>query len=328
MQGMDREVAENFGLEVRNLIQYKDALMIATAQGRKIIRKVPFSPERLRFVHGAKEHLAGNGFTGVDRYLCTLEGVPYLIFDNSCYTLVDFIDGRESSFDDDNDVQRAARVLAALHRASRGYIAPEGCKVQDELGRLPEYFSKRLEDIKKMKKQAKKGKGRFDQLFLEHVDYFSDIGERTAQELSVSSYGKLVECTRMEGLFCHHDYTHHNIMMDGEKVTVMNFEYCCFELKIYDIANLIRRKMRKCDWDISKTEMIIDSYSSVEFISKEELAVMKIILQFPQKFWRVINRYYNSRRSWSERSFVIRLQEVIDEIEPHKKFLKNYNLSF
>lgn len=328
MQELDREVVDIYGLEVKNLIPYKDAFIIVTPHGRKVIRKVPFSPERLMFVHGAKEHLMDNGFTGVDRYLCRLDGEPYFNFENSCYTLVDFVDGRESSFDNDSDVQQAAITLGSLHRASRGYIAPDGCKVQDDLGRLPGYFSKRLEDIKKMKKQAKKGKGRFDQLFLEHVDHFCEIGESAASELAASSYGKLVEITRMEGVFCHHDYTHHNIMLDEERVTVTNFDYCCFELKVYDIANFIRRKMRKCDWDISKTELIIHSYSSVESLSNEELAVLKIILQFPQKFWRVVNRYYNSRRSWSERSFVIRLQEVIDEIEPHRKFIKNYNMLF
>ena len=51
---------------------------------------------------------------------------------------------------------------------------------------------------------------------------------------------------------------------------------------------------------------------------------MKLMLAFPQKFWRVVNRYYNSRRSWSERSYVTKLQEVIDEAEPHRKFMEEY----
>lgn len=323
MQGMDREVTEVFGLDVRNLVPYKDTFMIVTPQGRKVIRKMPFSPERLKFVHGAKEHLTGNGFSGVDRYLCTLEGEPCFSFDNSYYTLTDFIEGRECSFDNDLDVKRAAVTLAEMHKASRGYTAPDGCKVQDDLGKLPGYFSKRLDDIRKMRKQAKRGKGRFDQLFLEHVDYFCKLGESAAEELESSGYLKLVNDTRTEGLFCHHDYTHHNIIMEAEKVTLANFDYCCFELKVYDIANFIRRKMRKCDWDISKTELIINAYSSVEPLDSEDMTVMKIILKFPQKFWRVVNRYYNSRRSWSERSFVARLQEVIEEVGPHREFIKN-----
>jgi hypothetical protein len=53
---------------------------------------------------------------------------------------------------------------------------------------------------------------------------------------------------------------------------------------------------------------------------------MKLILQFPQKFWRVGNRYYNSKRSWAERVFTEKLEEAIDEIDNHKKFLENYEV--
>jgi spore coat protein I len=328
MQGMDRVVSEIFGLETRSLVPYKDTFMVVTSQGRKVVRKVPFSPERLLFVHGAKEHLAENGFKGIDRYLCTVDGQPCFSFDNNNYTLTDFIDGRECSFENDGDVKRAAVALAEMHRASRGYRAPGGCKVQDDLGKLPGYFSKRLDDIRKMKKQAKRGKGRFDQLFLEYVNYFCELGEGALEELNASGYDGLAERTKEEGLFCHHDYTHHNILLDAEKVTIVNFDYCCFELKVYDIANFIRRKMRKCEWDFSKTGLILDSYRAVEPLSNEELAVLKTILQFPQKFWRVVNRYYNSRRSWSERSFVARLQEVVDETGPHGEFIKQYASRF
>lgn len=324
MQGMEKEISINYGLEVKSLSPYKDMSTVVTSSGRKVLKRIPFSTERIKFVHGAKEHLARNSFDNVDRFLCTLSGDPYFIYNNSCYTLVDFIDGRESSFDNDNDVKIAAKVLARMHRASRGFLVTEGCKVQDELGKMPCYFEKRLEDIKKMRKQARKGKTRFDEMFLQYSNYFIKVGARTLEELALSDYASLVEKTRKEALFCHHDYTHHNIIMGGENVIVTNFDYCCYELRVYDIANFIRRKMRKCDWDISKTELILECYNSVEPLSREELSVMGIILQFPQKFWRVVNRYYNSRRSWSERSFVSRLQEVIDEIAPFEEFIKRY----
>ena len=324
MQGMDREITESFGLEVRNLLPWKDSFMIVTPKGRKVLRKAPFSPERLKFVNSAKEHLFNNGFTNIDRYICTLDNEPFFTYENGLYTMTDFIEGRESSFDSDSDVQKASLLLAQLHKASRGYIAKDGIKVQDELGKLPVYFLKRLEDIKKLRKQARKGKSKFDHLFLEYADYFCKMGENAINELQNSNYEQLAARTGKEGLFCHHDYTHHNIIVSENKISVINFDYCCLELKIYDIANLIRRKMRKCNWDIDKAEMIINAYSACDPLDSDDMAVMRLILMFPQKFWRVVNRYYNSRRSWSERSYVTKLQEVINEAEPHKIFIEKF----
>ncbi len=328
MQGIEREIENIYGLTVSSIFPYKDTFIIATPRGRKVIRRIPFSYERLKFVHGAKEHLAANGFPFTDSYVLTNSGDPGFCHNNSLYALTDLIDGRESSFDSDLDLMKASAALAAMHKASAGYAAPEGSKVQNELGRLPGYFSKRLDDIKKMRKQAKKGKGRFDQLFLQYADRFITAGEKASEELAASAYVELAARTWDRKSFCHHDYTHHNIILNGGRVTIINFDYCCYELRVYDVANLIRRKMRKCDWDISKTGLIIQSYCDVEPLSREELEVMKIILQFPQKFWRVVNRYYNSRRSWSEKSYVNRLQEVIDEMGPFESFIKVFEETY
>jgi CotS family spore coat protein len=325
MRGIEKEIESYYGLEVNNLYPHKDAVIIMTQKGKKALRKLPFSAQRLKFVHGAKEHLVLNGFACVDRYLCTLSGDPYFIYNNSCHVIVDYPPGRESNFDNDNDIRKAAVTLATLHKASRGYKAPQGSMVQDDLGKLPAFFSKRLNDIRKMKRHARKGKGRFDQLFIQYADYFIELGERIKEELVSSGYDSVVEKTRKEQSFCHHDYTHNNLIIDGERTTVINFEYCCYEIRVYDIANFLRRKMRKCGWNMAKAGIILDSYNSVDMLENEELSVMKAILQFPQKFWRVANRYYNSRRSWSERNYISRLQEIVDEIEPLNEFIRQYH---
>lgn len=328
MQGIEKEIEQCFGFEVRGICPYKDAYVAVTSAGKKLVKRVLFSPERLIFVHGAKEHLVDRGFAGVDRYDVTKEGEPGFRCGDCLYAMTDYIEGRESCFDDDEDLKKAAETLAALHRASAGYVPPDGSMTRDDLGKLPAYFSKRMNDIRKMRKQAKKGKSRFDHLFLQHADRFINMGENALYRLSVSSYDSLVESARMERSFCHHDYTHHNILLDGQRVTVTNFDYCCFELRAYDVANLIRRKMRRCGWDISKTVLIAESYNRISPLGTEELEIIGIMLEFPQKFWRVVNRYYNSRRSWSEKVFLGRLEEVIEETGPLMAFLEAYEKYF
>ncbi len=87
--------------------------------------------------------------------MCTLAGEPFSA-SITVTTRLWIYDGRECNFDNDRDVEKAAVALAEMHRASKGYVPPGDCKVQDDLGKLPGYFLKRLDDIRKMKKQARR----------------------------------------------------------------------------------------------------------------------------------------------------------------------------
>ncbi|MDP4091885.1 MAG: CotS family spore coat protein [Bacillota bacterium] len=328
MQDIGKIVAEKYDLEIKNIFPFRDSFIINTVKGKKIVKKNPLSPERISFIHGAKEHLYKNNFKNLDRYLCTTEGAPCFIAEDTCYTVSDVIEGTECNFENEADIIRASNLLASLHKASRGYIPLENSIPRNELGKLPGYFYKRLEDIKKLKKAAKKGRSKFDYLFLDYVDYFYNLGENTLGMLVSSKYDQMVKTAESEGIFCHHDFTQYNIVSCSEKLFLTNFEYCCFELKVYDIVNFIRRKMRKCNWDINEARIIVDEYKKTETLGEDDLLIMKILLQFPQKFWRVANRYYNSRRSWSERIFISKLQEVIDEIEGHRSFLDSFDILY
>jgi CotS family spore coat protein len=324
MQNLNHELGELYGFEILSVIPYKEMLLLHTTDGKKLLKKSLSSTERLLFIHAAKEHLAGNGFSCTDRYAVTLEGNPFALLDGDCYTVIPVIEGRECNFDNRQDVIGSARLLASLHKASKGFIPPSACSPRDDLGKLPSYFTKRLDEIKKMKKQAQKTRGRFDGLFLEHVDYFYQLGESTIYQIAHSGYEELVKKAFAEGALCHHDFTHHNIICSEEGLYLANFDYCCLELKVYDIANFLRRKMRKCNWNMEEAGVILKEYNTLEPLCEEELKTMKIILQFPQKFWRVANRYYNSRHGLSDRVYLSKLQEVIDEAPYHKKFLEEF----
>lgn len=325
MQDIDKDIAGKYDLDIRNITPFKDAFILNTQKGKKLFKKSCLPGERILFIHGIKEHMDSNGLQCIDKYICTLEGQPYITIDGSNYTLSDIVEGEECNFDNRKDIVGASKLLASLHKASVGFVPPEGSRPRDDLGKMPVFFTKRLDEIKKLKKVAKRGKSKFDYMFLEYFDYFNALGELSIDMISKSQYPKLVAETREKGIVCHHDFTHHNILCKEDKYSVINFDYCCFELKVYDLANLIRRKMRKCNWDVKEAKVIIDSYRSVESLNNDEMYVMRIMLQFPQKFWRVVNKYYNSKRSWSEKSYVIKLQDVVDEIEHHKRFIDSYD---
>lgn len=325
MQALNRELSEKYGLDLKTIAPFRDSFIISTSKDKKILKKIPLPPERIRFINNAKEYLFANGFKNLDRFLCTNEGEPFIAFEGEYYVLTDIIDGRECNFSLREDVATASKLLGQMHKASKGFVPEAESNVRDELGKLPIYFSKRLDELKKLKKVARKGKSGFDYLYLDHADYFCTLGEESLREMESSRYYKLVDNARKEGVICHHDYTHHNIIISDSKASVINFNYCCIELKTYDLANLIRRKMRKSGWSIPDAKNIIDHYRAAENLSEDDFFAMKHMLNFPQKFWRVANRFYNSKRSWSEKSYLFKLQEVIGEIEGHKSFMDRFD---
>ena len=325
MQDVEKAIKENFEIDIKSICNYKDMYIITAQQGEKKLAKLSnLKADRISFIAEVKEHLIRNGFTNIDRNIPAIQGGFSANIGELCLYITDYIEGRELNLESNIETSASASMLASMHKASYGFRISESISARSELGKLPLCLQKRLDEIKKLRKAAQKGRMKFDHMICESTDYFLKTGELALDLLADSEYIILSDKAAQDGVISHHDFNHHNIYVNDDAMYVVNFEYCCFDLKVYDLVNLLRRKMRKCNWDIKEAVNIIEEYSKIETISKEELEIMKIMLLFPQKFWMVINKYYNSKRSWSEKSFVTRLQEVIDEVEPHSKFMSEF----
>ncbi len=325
MHELEKELQENYNIKINSISNFRDMFIANTESGKRLIKISNLKPDRVNFISEVKDHLFNNGFCNIDKNICTNSGKAYITYNDQTIYMSSFIEGRECNLDSREESIRCARLLARMHRASNGFVCSEDSTPRTELGRLPGCYKKRLDEIKKLKKNAQRGKMKFDNLMCKYVDYFYDLGERAMNILDTSDYYELVEEAEKNKNISHHDFNHHNIFIQNEDMYLINFEYCCYDLKVYDLVNLLRRKMRKCQWDIDEAAIIINEYSKIETLGESELDLMKVMLMFPQKFWRVVNKYYNSRKSWSEQSYINRLQEVIDEMPCHKTFLDNFS---
>lgn len=328
--------------------------------GRLLCRAIPHRGEKIVGTYVILNHLNENGFEKTDRYITALSGLPFMPGYGVNYVLLRRNAGRECEINCCDDLADASRLLAEMHLASKGFTQPKAekvlvrfhdllnppeaeseepqrscgderrevlfnlnCYIKNDLGNIPETFKRRLEELKKFRKTAKKRKDTFDYAYLSVADYYCDLAERIYRELVESPYVKLAEQYSEEGCICHRDYTGHNILL-GKNESVLNFESACIDLPVYDVANFLRRRMRKCGWSVADAEFILENYSKVRPLSAEEIIVLKILLQFPQKLWRIINKYYNSRRSWCEKSCLLQLDEVNQEKDPLAEFAKKF----
>ena len=87
-----------------------------------------------------------------------------------------------------------------------------------------------------MVRKKKNKKSDFDLTYINNYHMFEELGKRALEILNDSEYEALCAKAEEEKGFCHHDYTYHNIVVnDNMSVSVVDFDYCKREIRVYDI---------------------------------------------------------------------------------------------
>ena len=325
------EIERQFDIKIESLKPNKGVYLLKTNKGMKCLKKISFGTQKLLFVYGAKEHLISNGFDRVDRYCLSIDGNPYALVNEDIYTLSEWIEGRECDFRNEEELKEAARNLANLHLISKGYEPPENSKLKTDLGRWPHMMDKRVKSFDKMKVMSRKktGKVDFDFNYLKHVQYFYDLGKRAMNVIKDSEYLELCRVTEEEKAFCHHDYTYHNIVVDeNNKMNVIDFDYCKREVRSYDVSSFMIKVLKRVDWNIEYAKTIINAYNEVSPLKEEEYRVIFAFLLFPQRFWRLSNRFYYNEVNWTTNTFNNKLEELIAEREKYIDFIEEFKKEY
>lgn len=322
------EIERQFDIKIETIKANRGIYYIKSNKGERCLKKINYGPQKLLFVYGAKEHLIGKGFNRVDKYFLNINEEPYALVNEDLYTLSEWIEGRECDFHNIEEVKLAARTLATMHEASKGYDPPENSKLKSDLGRWINLMNKRIKSFDKMRDMVRKksNKNQFDMLYLKSMDFYKTIGKEALKTLEESEYEKLCEIAEKEKSFCHHDFTYHNIILDKDNnCNVIDFDYCKREIRVFDISNFMIKVLKRVEWNIEFAKAIIDSYNEVSPLMECEYKVLYAYLQFPQRYWRLANRYYYNEVNWGQNTFGGKIESIIEEQEPMMKFLKEFN---
>ena len=68
---------------------------------------------------------------------------------------------------------------------------------------------------------------------------------------------------------------------------------------------------------------MIDEYNKVKTISDDELNVLGIMFAFPEKFFKIMNHYYNSSKAWIPDKDIEKLKNVIKQNESRRRFVES-----
>lgn len=309
-------VLEQYGLVSENTYRGRGALLCQTQQGLKIIRPYDGPAGRLEKVYELLEHLKEAGHNHIDQLLRNEEGsLVSTDKDGISYIVKDWWDYRECDARSGNDVVRAVKELASVHKDM--YLeADRENQAQD----LRQIYRKHNQELKKIREfiRKRKQKNQFEYMYLEHMPRYLTYGEETLKQLEESAYGSMREMDYEKGCVCHNACTQHNVLMGKSNAVIVNYEHYCFDNQMADLAQFMRKILEKHGWNCSLAEKMIQAYTSVRPLSKNELYQLLIRLSYPEKFWKISNYYYNNNKAFlPERN----VGKLIQQMENEKNWL-------
>lgn len=316
------ELFDRFNLSVDDVVPVRGVYMASTNKGEKILKKVNYTKEELKFIYSILSYIR-NKFSRIVDFVKTKDGEIYTIWDGNMYCIMDVVQGKECNFSNPIDLSAAAKGICELHYASEGFKNSMNAKYNN--GKLIDTFKRRIQEMEFFKNIASvhTNKTEFDGIFLDNVDYYIDEIKKSTDMLQKSYYYKL--CSEEDKIaICHHDLAYHNILINNEEAYFVDFDYAIIDLKAHDLCNFINKVEKNFAFDIEKSITIIESYCTKNSLNKRELEVLHAMLTFPEDFYSISKDYYTKRKDWDETVFLDRLRRKAGYKEDREEFLSNF----
>ncbi|MBD5547858.1 MAG: CotS family spore coat protein [Lachnospiraceae bacterium] len=320
----DRSISllENYDIEVLRTWKGRGAILCETKQGILILKEYAGHREKAVFQNELLTIVKERGFENVESILKNKE--QELLTqeqDGTLYILKTYFEGRECNVKDMEECRHAVRVLAQFHNVS--YI--EGGMLSG-IGE-PRYahmeFEKHNKELRRVRKYLKdRGqKTDFEISLIKNYDYFFNLALQLAEEL------RFYQKEEMR-FICHGDYQYHNIIVSGDQMNLINFEKCVSESPVRDLYLFMRKLLEKSGWIEDIGFELVDTYEKVRPMEKEEYRQLYYRLAYPEKFWKIVNFYYNSGKAWIPGKNLEKLNKVTEQEKDKQKFLEKFKIRY
>lgn len=314
-------VLEQYDIAVARTFKGRGSIICDTDKGMCVLKEYKGKSEKLELLHKLQEK--AQEAVKTDTLIRNKEGALLTAgADGSTYILKRHIEGRECGCKSEEDITRAFMAMARLHLSMEGmhgghempvlFYGDEMQKHTKECRRVRNYLS-RL-----------RTKTDFERRLLNEYDYFLEKAEKISALAGLESKAAYDAYVKGGGFYCHGDFQYHNVIFtkNSAEPAVVNFERFAHDAGARDFYLLFRKILEKNDWTLKLAQQMLDAYQSKREFAPIERHSLKLRLSYPEKFWKIINFYYNSRKSWvSERNYE-KLENLINQEKKKEALLE------
>lgn len=320
----DRSVSllDNYNIEVLRTFKGRGAILCETNQGLLILKEYEGHHERVLFQDALLTMIQEKGFQNSERILKNKE--QELLTrdqDGKFYVLKTYFEGRECDVRDMEECRQAAGTLAKLHRVSQMEEPMPGAPVMRNAQTEFEKHNKELRRVRKFLKERSQ-KTDFEISLMKYYDYFFYLALQTTEELQDFQGEEAAH------FVCHGDYQYHNIICSGGEMNLINFEKYICDSPVRDLCLFMRKLLEKSNWVQNVGFELIDAYNRERPLEREEYQQLYYRLSYPEKFWKIVNFYFNSGKAWIPGKNLEKLNKVVDQEKDKKIFLEKFKSKY
>ena len=338
MNDYGKSVLEQYELEFTNVRRGRGCLILDGAEGQTY-RLAEYSGSRahLELEQAILDDLWQDGNLLVERCIPNRAGCLYsLNREQTGYVLRYFAEGNECSTASQVDLCNAMKALAQFHLRMRKFRCGQSVQKEDFIGiPLYEEYGRHLRELHRVSAylRRKKKKNHLERRMEETIQSVIKQGKEALEALEGTSYRQIYDQCVAEGRICHGRYHYHHVRFSEKGTVLTGLEHCCVQVQIVDIYQFLRKAMEKCGWSVSVGEQLLEAYETILPLSAEERQILACMLQFPEKYYKQVNYYYNTRKTWISAKSLEKLEKAVCQqiqratfAETIAKPLKNNNV--
>lgn len=323
MDDKNEQIYSQYRLDINNVYKKRGFIYLETKDGLYMVKPYNYTEKKAETENLIREVLIKRGFDKVD-YFIRNNSQGYLTQNKygNTFILKKWFDGEECDISNLNELEKASRNLGKLHKITAEIeLDEEGINIPKK-NILSDYecYNNELKRVKKYIYNKKK-KSKLELEILKYIDSYYKEAELYYKKLKDSEYEKMYHNALDKGSICHGNYTHHSFLMCEDFIATVNFDKLTCGVIIYDLYCFLRKTMEKNDWNIELGLQVIDFYNSERELSKEEKEILYIFIAYPDKFRKLVNSYYNGKKSLVSVRISEKLEKLISSELKKKEFL-------
>jgi spore coat protein I len=270
--------------------------------------------QRAPIIVGVNDYLHGKGVP-VTTVLPTLDGSSFVNFNNGCFMLFEWLEGKHPYYAEIVMIEKMAMLLAEFHVASQGYAAA-GNPITDSRLNWNQIYHRKMIKMQKCQEKASASEDPFSKAFLSHLPWMKSRADWVLGQLQQTALSTLLDSIKHDPRLAHGDYSPLNLLLSNNNVlTVIDLDTVSIALPMRDISHLITWINHNLGaWSRERFQCVWDAYQQIHPLSTEEYELLLLDQIFPHKAIRLSEKYFQT----SGNSTLLHELELCIEIDKEK----------